>query len=151
MGRDVVWRQHAVKDARHGAGQPDAIVAPVNLQNAAVDLDGNTGADHAAQVGGNGSGAGTRAAGKGDPGAALPDPHPQSAWRQKLDKLDIRALREQGRVFDLWPEQGKIDGSDILHKVNAMRIAHADANGVAGQGQVQVIHLLRQGDAGPSL
>ena len=86
-GRDRAGHQHV------------AVLAPFDLQFAAVHHDRGAAAGQAAAVRVHQRGAGAGAAGQRQAGAALPHAQPDPVRRQHLGEADIGALREQRIVL----------------------------------------------------
>ena len=140
----------AVEGAGGRAGQPDAIVAPVNPHCAAVGLDHHPPPGQAAQMGGHRHSTGARAAGQRDAGAAFPHPHSKVVGADARGKRDIGGLREQRVMFGGGTTGGQINRLGIIDKEHAMGVAHADADRVAFDRKVKGIAISAQRYLGPA-
>src|ERR1700687_332146 len=67
-----------------------------------------------------------RAAGLGQPGAALPGADRDVVAIDDMRQRDVGALRKDRVVFQQRPEAGEIVGVDVVDPEDRMRIAHAD-------------------------
>ena len=74
-------------------------------------------------------GAGGRAAGAGEAGAALPGPHDQVIPRRHLCERNIRAVGKDRMMFQHRADLGEIIGGDVVDPEHGMGIAHADRRG----------------------
>ena len=100
-------------------------------------------------MGGNGGGTGARPAGKRDARPALPHPHPQAVGADQAGKLHIGALGEQGVMLIARADQRQVHILGVLDEEHAMRVAHAQRDRIARQGQVGSIDRLGQRHLGP--
>src|SRR6266404_8978449 len=104
------------------------VLAPRDVESPAVELDGCPAPGEAPSVRRDKSGAGTAAAGPGDPGPALP--HPQTdipAFPDRRD-ADVRALGKQRVVLEDRSECGEIDRFDIVDEESRVRVADVGAD-----------------------
>ena len=76
------------------------------------------------EVGGYGWSAGTCPAGLCDARSSFPNPHPDCILSRYLGKLYICTVGEQRMFFQLRSHLRKIDGPDVVHKSDEMRVAH---------------------------
>src|SRR3984893_4753226 len=102
--------ERAGKAHRHRPGHEDvAVLAPVDLERAAVEDHLGLAPGEPAARGTHQRGAGAAAAGDGDAGAALPDAKAQPRLRQHLGDADIGPLGKQRIALEPGAERRQID------------------------------------------
>src|SRR5437588_11701030 len=99
------------------------VVAPANVERAAVERDCRLALGQAAPVRRDQSGAGAGAAGAGDAGATLPDPEADMPATLHRRDADIGALRKQPVVLEARPELIEVDRRGIRYQAGGVRIA----------------------------
>ena len=147
----------AAEAGRRRSGHDDvAVLAPLDGEPAAVELDGDRATGQAAAMRGHRRGAGAGAARRGDAGAALPYPQAQGILARQRGDADIDALREQRVALDRRPHRREIDRFQLgpRDENTAWRVADIDRrgcaqHGCAGRGRLEVelerVHLARSG------
>ena len=121
--------RRAREDQRGRAGHPDAVVAPVESELAAVEDAPSPGAPVSPRrCRGDGRGAGARAAGQRDAGRRAPRPASadRSRGRAPATNSTLVALGEQRVVLDRGAARGEVHRLGIGDEEDAMRVAHAD-------------------------
>src|SRR5262252_10920044 len=119
-------------------------LAPLDAKLAAVEDERHLSPSEPAQMRCHRRGAGTRAAGKRDAGAAFPDAHAQFAAAARLDELDVGAGWEPGMMFDCGSELCDRSVLGVLDEQHAMRIADRDRRDIFERGLVESRHLERE-------
>ena len=104
------------EDMGGGAGQPDAIVTPIDMQRTAVGFDGDRAPGEAAQVGGNHGGAGAGAAGEGDARATL---HTRIRRWSAMRWANSTLRTEQGVVSEGGPWVARSTVSSVTKNTHA--------------------------------
>src|SRR5258706_4211342 len=129
-------RDLAIETMGPAAGHAHMIIGqPGNVEPATIQQDIGATAGETAPGGRHQGGAGTAATSLRDAGTALPDSHAQIAIGQQLDDLDISAFRKQRMMFEKRPPMCQIDGGDIRHEEDRMRIADIDTDRIAEWAQ----------------
>src|SRR5438105_279700 len=82
-----------------------AVLAPMDVQRAAVERDRGAPASQTAAMAGDQRGAGASAAGAGDADTAFPDPQPDAVTVEHRRNANIGALRKQGIMFEARAER----------------------------------------------
>src|SRR5262245_50129894 len=111
-----------------GAGHQHMVVAlaPFDVAVAARQCNGDAAVGALQARRRHGGCAGRRAAGLGQPRAALPGANRDVVAVDDMGERDIGALREDRVIFQQWPEAFEVVGVDVLDPEDRMRIAHAD-------------------------
>src|SRR6266446_8971311 len=104
------------------------VIAPRDLESPAVELDCRSASGESTTVRRDEGGTGATAAGKGDPGPALP--HPQTDIPVLPDRrdADVRALGKQRVVLEDRPERRKIDRFYVGDKESRVRVPDVGAD-----------------------
>src|SRR5438067_4880354 len=130
------------------------VVAPANVERAAVERDCRLALGQAAPVRRDQSGAGAGAAGAGDAGAALPDPEPDMPATLHRRDADICALWMQLVVFGARPDLSEVDLLGTRHKEGGVRIADIGANRLPQWTEREIdpigVHLAGERDIAPA-
>src|ERR1700737_3922480 len=123
------------------------VFAPRDVESPAVKFDGCLAPGEAPPVRRDEGGAGAAAAGKGDPGPALPPPQTYIPMLPDRRDADVRALGKQRVVLEDRPERCEIDRFDIADKESRVRVADVGANrcGECAERQFDAVGLHRPG------
>ena len=81
-------------------------------------------------MGCDGRGTGAGAAGKRQAHPPFPDTQTQRVGPDDLRNSDIRLLREDRIMFEVWSKGFDCDGFNLVNKEDRVRIAHIDRDGV---------------------
>ena len=129
--------------------------SPCDTKLSAVHHDAALPAAPPCQRGGDGSGAGSRAAGLRDAAPTFPHAHPQGAIGERGDELYIATFGEEGGILQRRAHKGKIDGLCIVRENHKVGIAHGDERSlintaIRGRRQPRTQAAIRRGTLGGS-
>ena len=131
-----------------------AVLAPHDVEGPAVELDGSAAVRESPPVCGDESGAGTAAAGRGDPGAPLPDAQPNMAAVADRGDANVGAFRKQRITFEGRPEHSEIDTLDMVYEKRRMGVADIGADRIGKRPNRQLdmvgIHGTGERDLAPA-
>ena len=129
---------------RRWASHPDTIIAPVDLQGAAVQINPDLAPRQATTRSCNSSGTRRRPGRQRHTNPAFPHPHPDVIRADEAGELHIRAFRIKRVMFDFSAARSEINRLRVVHKKRTMRVAHARGTWRTVNGQAERVDLLRQ-------
>src|SRR5487761_1743295 len=105
-----------------------AILAPADIEGAAVECPHRAALGEAQAMRGDHGGTGAAAARASEPGAALPDPQPDGSRIADRCHPDIGALRKEWVMLEYGTQPHQIDQLRILDKKSRVRVANIGAD-----------------------